>query len=131
MITIVFVILGELAAELPALSRVLIDERDVYLAHSLMRAANCIEEPHGQPQRVVGVVGIGHVSGIKSHWMSEECKNVTELLTIPRPHWSTLTFWAYMRWGVQLLATFGGIWLARFAMRKSVVFVNNIKLAIL
>ena len=101
------------------MSKVLVDERDVYLAHSLMVAANCATEPHGEPQTVVGVVGIGHISGIKSHWMSEECKDVTELLKIPRPHMSTLVFWGYTSWGVQALVTFGGIWLARFAMRKS------------
>lgn len=46
-----------------ALRKVIIDERDVILARRLWEAG---EEAGGQS--VVGVVGAGHVRGIKAHW---------------------------------------------------------------
>ncbi len=96
-----------------------------------MHAANCIQEPHGQPQKVVGVVGIGHVNGIKSRWMSDECRSIQELTRIPRPHWSTRTFWGYFGWGFQSLFTFGGVWVTvkvgRFALRHFVQVLTNVR----
>ncbi|KAH9408071.1 hypothetical protein TYRP_011727 [Tyrophagus putrescentiae] len=72
-------LIGELSEEFPGLSRVMVEERDQYLAHSLLDA--CHQAKPGEP--VVGVVGIGHSAGIKAHWDTVESINVAELVTIP------------------------------------------------
>jgi len=48
-------LMAELAAEFPALKRVLIDERDAYLAQRIRESAG---------RKVVAVVGAGHVAGM-------------------------------------------------------------------
>jgi pheromone shutdown-related protein TraB len=52
-------LLSELGEELPELKSILIDERDQYLAHRIRTA---------QGQKIVAVVGAGHVPGIQSYW---------------------------------------------------------------
>lgn len=52
-------ILEEVGGALPALRRILIDERDQYLAHKIQSAPG---------KRIVAVVGAGHVPGIKAYW---------------------------------------------------------------
>ncbi|PVD24086.1 hypothetical protein C0Q70_14556 [Pomacea canaliculata] len=74
-------LLKEMTGEFPALSRVFVDERDVFLAHSLKIAARpreYHEVPEGFiPTVVVGVVGIGHVPGIVSNWdKSQDIKDI-------------------------------------------------------
>jgi pheromone shutdown protein TraB len=65
--------------EFPALSRVFVQERDLFLAHALRVAVDSpvkfVPEqctPHhittNDPPVIVGVVGIGHVSGIVANW---------------------------------------------------------------
>ena len=69
--------LAEMAGEFPALSRVFVGERDLFLAHSLQLAASSWAgraggegegRGGGAGPAVVGVVGIGHVPGIVEHW---------------------------------------------------------------
>ena len=81
----------------PSLSRVFVDERDQILAHSLMRAANCAEEPYGPPRQVVGVVGIGHVTGIEANWM-KAC-DIRHLLVVPPPSRLSTVFWLSVKYG--------------------------------
>ncbi|GCC33993.1 hypothetical protein chiPu_0012466 [Chiloscyllium punctatum] len=72
--------------EVPGLYRVLVTERDAYLTQSLKQAAKPIVLPKilrsdAQkviPSVVVGVVGIGHVAGIKKNWNKQF--NTQELL---------------------------------------------------
>lgn len=56
----------------PEFKRVLIDERDMYLTHSLQKASqpipNDLESNGFIPACVVGVVGLGHCNGIKRNW---------------------------------------------------------------
>jgi len=52
-------LLSELGKTLPELQRVLIDERDQYLAHKIRTAPG---------NKIVAVVGAGHVPGIKKYW---------------------------------------------------------------
>ncbi|MCD6306987.1 MAG: TraB/GumN family protein [Deltaproteobacteria bacterium] len=52
-------LLAELGDILPELRRVLIDERDLYLAAKIRTAPG---------KRIVAVVGAGHVPGIQAHW---------------------------------------------------------------
>ncbi|XP_050669039.1 traB domain-containing protein-like isoform X2 [Leptidea sinapis] len=78
--------LEEMAEEFPALKRVFVVERDMYLCHSLQVAAM---QPRREPCRIVGVVGIGHVAGIVEHWGKITPQDIAPLLTVPPPSLST------------------------------------------
>uniref|UniRef100_A0A2C9LQK3 TraB domain-containing protein n=1 Tax=Biomphalaria glabrata TaxID=6526 RepID=A0A2C9LQK3_BIOGL len=75
----------EMTGEFPALGRVFVKERDIYLANSLRKIAQpipCPDAPDGKiPSVVVGVVGIGHVQGIKENWDKE--LDVDEICKLP------------------------------------------------
>ncbi|MBE0582567.1 MAG: TraB/GumN family protein [Desulfofustis sp.] len=79
--------LGELMAELgdalPELKRVLIDERDIYLAEK-------IKETPGS--RIVAVVGAGHVPGIKRCWPQNLKDRMEDINGIPpvSPAWKLI-----------------------------------------
>ena len=76
-------LMGEFGSEFPSLMEVFVSERDQILAYSLMRAANCTQQPYGQPVTVVGVMGMGHIPGVKANWMQNV--DVQHLLTTPAP----------------------------------------------
>ncbi|XP_034824519.1 traB domain-containing protein isoform X1 [Maniola hyperantus] len=78
--------LEEMAEEFPALKRVFVVERDMYLCHSLQIAAL---QARREPCRIVGVVGIGHVAGIVEHWGKIESQDIAPLLKVPPPSLST------------------------------------------
>ncbi|XP_073951569.1 traB domain-containing protein-like [Choristoneura fumiferana] len=78
--------LEEMAEEFPALKRVFVLERDMYLCHSLQVAA---VQPRREPCRIVGVVGIGHVAGIVEHWGKVRPHDIPPLLKIPPESLST------------------------------------------
>jgi len=65
-------LMKEFGASFPEFKKVLIDERDQYLTYSLQRASQPIPnqfQPGGFiPACVVGVVGLGHIPGIKNNW---------------------------------------------------------------
>jgi pheromone shutdown-related protein TraB len=63
----------EFSKAFPSLAVTMIDERDIYLAASLRKCPGPI---------VVGVVGLGHVRGIKENW-NKPLGNTRDLLTIP------------------------------------------------
>jgi pheromone shutdown-related protein TraB len=71
-------VLSELMAELgeamPELKKVLIDERDVYLAEKIKTSAG---------KRLVAVVGAGHVEGIKKVISEDHSKTLPEISTFP------------------------------------------------
>lgn len=81
--------LAEMTGEFPALSKVFVRERDIYLAYSLRLAANpmpCMGNPSGmQPTVVVGVVGIGHVPGIVENWEKVSDSDIPPIMSIPKP----------------------------------------------
>ena len=64
----------ELGKAMPVLKRVLIDERDSYLAEKMKRAGG---------KKIVSVVGAGHVNGILSHLKNEKPIDLTEIEQIP------------------------------------------------
>lgn len=100
---LVSLMVGEMAAEMPAVAQVFVDERDKILACSLMRAANCIDQPYGAPVGVVGVVGIGHVPGIEANWMNPEClEQLRELLQVPVPSRTSRVVWTVVKVGTGL-----------------------------
>ncbi|XP_023951439.2 traB domain-containing protein [Bicyclus anynana] len=78
--------LEEMAEEFPALKRVFVVERDMYLCHSLQIAAL---QARREPCRIVGVVGIGHVAGIVEHWGKIAPEDIVPLLKVPPPSLST------------------------------------------
>ncbi|MGD8367454.1 MAG: TraB/GumN family protein [Desulfobacterales bacterium] len=55
-------VLAEVGRSLPELKTILIDERDRYLAEKIRTAPG---------EKVVAVVGAGHLAGIRRHWGSE------------------------------------------------------------
>jgi len=65
-------LLSEVGKSLPVLKRILIDERDRYLAQKIKTAPG---------KKIVAVVGAGHVAGIKRYW--EEETNLADLEVIP------------------------------------------------
>lgn len=87
--------LAEMAGEFPALSRVFVSERDIFLSHSLQMAADAIPvhaiAPGGgllegfSPPVVVGVVGIGHVPGIVNNWGTVKKEDIREIVKIEPP----------------------------------------------
>ena len=79
--------MAELAEYLPALKRVLIDERDAYLAQRLREAPG---------RRVVAVVGAGHVSGVLTALRERSHVDLAELDRIPPV--SPVTRW--LGWGI-------------------------------
>ncbi|MEJ2492919.1 MAG: TraB domain-containing protein [Ignavibacteriaceae bacterium] len=66
--------MNELGKAMPVLKRVLIDERDSYLAEKIKRANG---------KKIVSVVGAGHVNGIMNHLKNEETVNLEEIEKIP------------------------------------------------
>lgn len=100
---LVSLLVGELAVDMPAMAEVFVEERDRILACSLMRAANCTQEPWGPANVVVGVVGIGHVPGIEANWMNPRCvTQLKELLTVPIPSRTSRVAWTAVKVGVGL-----------------------------
>ena len=64
-------LLSDLEKSLPVLKKILIEERDMYLAHKITTAPG---------QKIVAVVGAGHVPGIKKFWNAENDINDLEKL---------------------------------------------------
>jgi pheromone shutdown-related protein TraB len=83
-------VMNELGRMMPDLKRVLIDERDAYLAHEILEADG---------ERVVAVVGAGHVEGMKKLLESETRANMEEINAIPPDS----PWWKIIGWSVPLL----------------------------
>ncbi len=83
-------LMEEMGDSFPDLKRVLIDERDLYLAEKIKTAPG---------KRMVAVVGAGHVAGIKKAISSAQRTSLSELDTIP----PVSKFWKIFGWGIPLL----------------------------
>lgn len=94
------ILMGELGAQFPEVSEVFVNERDRILAYSLMKAANCAEEPYGPPVTVVGVMGLGHVRGVCSKWMA--VGDIRPLMSTPRPSRTSLVVWSGLKFSFRL-----------------------------
>ncbi|KFM61661.1 hypothetical protein X975_19160, partial [Stegodyphus mimosarum] len=79
--------LAEMTGEFPELSQVFVKERDIYLTYSLQMSAVPMPSTHSPnvtvPSHVVGVVGIGHVPGIKENWGKVTDKDIPPILSVP------------------------------------------------
>jgi pheromone shutdown-related protein TraB len=67
-------LMAEMGSTFPELKRVLIDERDIYLAEKIKNAPG---------ERIVAVVGAGHVEGIKRVIEEDNGHRLAEIDTIP------------------------------------------------
>lgn len=76
-------LLSELGKTLPDLQRVLIDERDQYLAYRIRTAPG---------KKIVAVVGAGHVPGIKKYWDQEVDIAALEKIP-PKGKWAGIIKW--------------------------------------
>ncbi len=85
-------LMGELTSQFPEVTEVFINERDKILAYSLMASANCAKQPYGPPVTVVGVMGLGHISGICSNWLAVD--DIRPLMIIPEPSRTSLIVWS-------------------------------------
>ncbi len=68
--------MAEMGKQMPVLKRVLIDERDSYLTEKMRRAKG---------EKIVSVVGAGHVNGIIDLLKSNSSRDLEELEEIPKP----------------------------------------------
>ncbi len=80
-------LIRELGRELPVLKRVLIDERDAYLAREIRQA---------EGTRILAVVGAGHVEGIRERLLRGETADLDELNAVP----PVAPVWKWVGWGV-------------------------------
>ncbi|MEM8933884.1 MAG: TraB/GumN family protein, partial [Acidobacteriota bacterium] len=96
-------VLNELMAELgkahPDLKRVLIDERDTYLAQRIMDS---------EGQTLVAVVGAGHLQGIEESLRAHQTADLTPLEVIPPPS----PMWKILGWGIPILILGAIGWIA-------------------
>ena len=76
-------LMAEMGDSLPEMKRVLIDERDLYMAEQIKNTPG---------QRVVAIIGAGHLEGISKHLLSDQRAKLGELITIPPVSrvWKTL-----------------------------------------
>jgi pheromone shutdown-related protein TraB len=82
------VLLTEIGESFPEIRKVLIDERDQYLAHQIRTAPG---------KRIVAVVGAGHVPGIQRNW--ESSIDLAELTRVP-PKGKVI---GLLKWGIPML----------------------------
>jgi len=81
-------VMAEFAGQYPEIKRRLIDERDTFLAEKIRTAPG---------QKVVAVVGAGHVDGIASQIHHEQ--SLDKLMELPpKPLWPV-----FFKWGIPLL----------------------------
>lgn len=80
----------ELGATFPALKTVLIDERDAYLARKMKQESG---------ERVVAVVGAGHVEGIRAALLERRPADLAALEAIP----PVSAVWKWLGWGIPVL----------------------------
>ncbi|MAG29704.1 MAG: conjugal transfer protein TraB [Deltaproteobacteria bacterium] len=83
-------VMNELGRMMPDLKRVLIDERDAYLAHEILQT---------EGRRIVAVVGAGHIDGMKTRLEREERANLDEINEIP----PSSKIWKVVGWAIPLV----------------------------
>ncbi|OQV20064.1 Acid phosphatase type 7 [Hypsibius exemplaris] len=115
-------LIEKLSEEFPTLHRVLVSERDLFLAHILKSSiAKPIARANGpQPGVVVGVVGIGHVSGIKRAWKNDTMtpQELNDLLAIPQRSTGEKVLGVAVRVSLLALMGYGSYRLGRFAWTR-------------
>ncbi|OEU52048.1 MAG: conjugal transfer protein TraB [Desulfobacterales bacterium C00003060] len=103
-------LLSEIGEVLPGLRRILIDERDQYLAYKIRTAPG---------KRIVAVVGAGHVPGIHRYWKEPIDTDILDEM----PPKSKLI--GFLKWGIP--AVIVGLIIIGFFTAGTVVAVHMIK----
>src|SRR5262245_31326088 len=80
-------LMRELGEQLPSVKTTLIDERDAYLAHKILAA---------EGERIVAVVGAGHVAGIRSALQERRVVDIEAISQIP----PVSAAWKWLGWGL-------------------------------
>ncbi len=80
-------LMNELGKSMPVLKKVLIDERDAYLATKILESKG---------DKVVAVVGAGHVDGIEAALKERKKANLKEIEIIP----PMSPLWKWIGWGI-------------------------------
>jgi len=83
-------LMDEMGSTLPDVKKVLIDERDIYLSEK-------IKETSGE--RVVAVVGAGHVAGIMKVFQEDRSAELEKITTIP----PISKVWKFIGWSIPAL----------------------------
>ena len=83
-------VMNELGRMMPDLKRVLIDERDAYLAHEILETPG---------RRIVAVVGAGHIEGMKARLEREERTDLEAIKAIP----PSSPVWKVVGWSIPLV----------------------------
>ena len=83
-------LMNELGQAMPELKKVLIDERDIFLSEKIKAAKG---------QKVVAVVGAGHVAGIKKVIQEDHQAEIEEINTIP----PVSPAWKFFGWSIPLV----------------------------
>lgn len=100
--------LEEMAGTYPSMSRVFVDERDTFLAYSLRQAADApFQSGCSEPPVVVGVVGIGHMSGIQQKFNTVKAQEVAQVIQIPPASQTSKYFKMTFKASFWALAAFG------------------------
>ena len=103
-------LLSEIGTTLPEMKRILIDERDKFLAYKIRNASG---------NKIVAVVGAGHVQGIQKNW--EQDIDITGLEKIPAKGKTSLI----LKWGIPFLII--GLIIMGFFISGSTGGTNMIK----
>jgi pheromone shutdown-related protein TraB len=109
--------MNELAEAMPQLKRVLIDERDTYLAQKILAS---------EGKRIVAVVGAGHVEGMKKILEAAEPEDLAPIEHVPQPRFSVLKV---IGWGIPIVIVVALAWI--FATKGSEVGGDNLMFWIL
>jgi pheromone shutdown-related protein TraB len=83
-------LMDEMGKSLPDVKKVLIDERDIYLAEKIKAASG---------ERLVAVVGAGHVNGISTLFADDHSAELEDISTIP----PVSSIWKIIGWSVPAL----------------------------
>ena len=92
-------VMNELGRMMPDLKRVLIDERDAYLAHEILET---------EGRKIVAVVGAGHIEGMKRRLENETRADMDEITSIPEDS----KVWKFVGWSIPLIIVGSIVWIA-------------------
>lgn len=102
-------LLAQMGDEFPVFRDVFVEERDLYLCHSLNIAAlpQTIADGKPKPVNVVGVVGIGHQNGIAKNWLKVDENQLANILAVPQACLSIRVFKFTVKYSFLGLLGFG------------------------
>ncbi|PID77027.1 MAG: conjugal transfer protein TraB [Deltaproteobacteria bacterium] len=83
-------LMDELGGSFPDLKKVLIDERDIYLAEKIKRADG---------SKIIAVVGAGHIAGLKKMLLQDKSGVIEEITAIP----PVSKIWKVIGWSIPVL----------------------------